>query len=68
MKRHILVWLGIAGLTGNLWAVEMRSDLVGTVTLDDGSVATNAIVFIYTAGPKEGSASVCPSCYADCGT
>lgn len=67
MKRHILVWLGIAGLTGNLWAVEMRSDLVGTVTLDDGSVATNAIVFIYTAGPKEGSASVCPSCYADCG-
>jgi hypothetical protein len=44
-----------------------RFDLVGGVSAEDGSPITNATVFIYTAGPRVGSAVVCPSCYPDCG-
>src|SRR5437773_12567917 len=43
-----------------------RPDLVGRVTQEDGSPVIKATVFIYTAGPKQGTASVCPSCYPDC--
>ncbi len=44
-----------------------RLDLRGRVTLASGAPVTNATVFVYTAGPRTGSAVVCPSCYADCG-
>ena len=43
----------------------IRPDLVGQVHADDGSPVV-ATVFIYTAGPKVGSSTFCPSCYADC--
>lgn len=43
-----------------------RPDLSGRVVLEDDTPVTNATVFIYTAGPKTGSAVVCPSCYPDC--
>src|SRR2546423_1771890 len=43
-----------------------RPDLVGRVAQEDGSPLAKATVFIYTAGPKQATASVCPSCYADC--
>lgn len=62
-----LVWLAMVWLAGNLLAAESRPNLTGKVVLNDGTAVTNATVFIYTAGPKEGSAVVCPSCYADCG-
>jgi hypothetical protein len=45
---------------------ETRPDLTGTVAACDGTPIAGASVFIYTAGPKQGTSSLCPSCYADC--
>ncbi|HXJ60077.1 MAG TPA: carboxypeptidase-like regulatory domain-containing protein [Verrucomicrobiae bacterium] len=47
-------------------AAETRPDLSGRVTRSDGTPLPKATVFIYTAGPKKGTASTCPSCYPDC--
>jgi hypothetical protein len=44
----------------------MRPDLTGTVRGPENQPLTNASVFIYTAGPREGVGYICPSCYADC--
>src|SRR5215475_12393599 len=43
-----------------------RPDLTGTVKDSEGNPLDHASVFIYTAGPKEGTGILCPSCYADC--
>jgi hypothetical protein len=39
-------------------------DLLGHVTA--GGAIPKATVFIFTAGPKVGTSTFCPSCYADC--
>jgi hypothetical protein len=44
-----------------------KPDLAGRVANPDGSPATNATILIYTAAQKQGTSSLCPSCYADCG-
>jgi hypothetical protein len=49
-----------------LRAEEEAPDLTGNVFSNDGSPIRNATVFIYTAGPKTGTANLCPSCYPDC--
>lgn len=41
-----------------------RPDLVGVVKV--GENFPRATVFIFTAGPKVGTSTFCPSCYADC--
>jgi hypothetical protein len=41
-----------------------RPDLVGRVSA--GDVIPKATIFIFTAGPKVGTSTFCPSCYADC--
>jgi peroxiredoxin/protocatechuate 3,4-dioxygenase beta subunit len=41
-------------------------DLTGIVKDTDGKPLDHANVFIYAAGPKEGTGILCPSCYADC--
>jgi peroxiredoxin len=46
--------------------VSNRPDLTGIVKAQDGKALDHASVFIYTAGPKEGSGILCPSCYPDC--
>lgn len=56
----------LLGTRSPLLGQSPRPDLSGRVLLNDGSPVTNATVFIYTAGPKVGSAVVCPSCYPDC--
>jgi len=43
-----------------------RPNLTGVVRDEAGKPVTNAVVFIYTAGPKHGPSTFCPSCYADC--
>jgi len=43
-----------------------RPNLKGTVRDENGQALSNATVFIYTAGPKQGAGIMCPSCYADC--
>ncbi len=40
-------------------------DLTGKVTAD-GKPVSGAMVFVYTAHPKTGISSYCPSCYPDC--
>jgi hypothetical protein len=45
---------------------EPRPDLLGRVTNDEGAPLTNATVFVYSAGPKKGTATLCPYCYPDC--
>ncbi|MEO5801947.1 MAG: M56 family metallopeptidase, partial [Verrucomicrobiota bacterium] len=42
-----------------------RPDLIGKVHSTNGE-PISATVFISTAGPKVGTSSFCPSCYADC--
>ena len=41
-----------------------RPDLIGHVT--SGDTVPKATIFIFTAGPKVGTSTFCPSCYADC--
>ncbi|MGD0815574.1 MAG: hypothetical protein ABSA83_18430 [Verrucomicrobiota bacterium] len=44
-----------------------RPDLTGSVTGKGGALLpVPATVFIDTAGPRSGSSTFCPSCYADC--
>src|SRR5687767_1504387 len=43
-----------------------RPTLTGTVKGQSEDPLRDAIVFIYTAGPKEGVGILCPSCYSDC--
>lgn len=43
-----------------------RPDLTGVAQDEAGKPVTNAMVFIYTAAPKHGPSTFCPSCYADC--
>ncbi len=43
-----------------------RPNLLGDVSAKNGKPLTGASVFIATAGPKTGTSTFCPSCYADC--
>ncbi|MDB6037024.1 MAG: hypothetical protein JWM99_865 [Verrucomicrobiales bacterium] len=43
-----------------------RPDLTGRILNQEGVPIHNATIFIYTAGPKVGTANLCPSCYPDC--
>jgi len=45
---------------------KFRPNLTGMVQDANGQPISNAMVFIYTAGPKHGPSTFCPSCYADC--
>ena len=45
---------------------KFRPNLTGMVQDANGLPISNAMVFIYTAGPKHGPSTFCPSCYADC--
>lgn len=53
-------------VTPVLLAANQRPDLGGQITEVDGAPITKASVFIYSAGPKQGTSSLCPSCYPDC--
>jgi hypothetical protein len=44
---------------------QARPDLEGHVSAR-GKTVPQATVFIFTAGPKVGTSTFCPSCYADC--
>src|SRR5690348_10681507 len=44
-----------------------RPDLSGTAKDQESQPVPDATVFVWTAGPKEGTGVLCPSCYADCG-
>jgi beta-lactamase regulating signal transducer with metallopeptidase domain len=46
-------------------AAASKPDLVGKVHLTNGQPVM-ATIFIATAGPKVGTSTFCPSCYADC--
>jgi hypothetical protein len=68
MKQNLISLLFaavFASALSPLFADDARPDLTGRVS-GDASAITNATVFIYTAGPKVGTASLCPSCYPDC--
>jgi hypothetical protein len=52
---------------GNLFAASgTRPDLTGRVLDANGAPVSKATAFIYSAGPKIGTSSMCPYCYADC--
>src|SRR4051794_13135582 len=71
MARHILpgAALGLSVLLGILpgEAAPARVDLAGAVTDEAGHPLSGATVYVYTAGPRQGTSPFCPSCYADCG-
>lgn len=62
----ILTCLVLARGAVGLAAAEAFPDLTGQIDGTNGAPIANASVFIYTAGPKHGTSSLCPSCYADC--
>jgi hypothetical protein len=67
--RHLTSFLCALGLFVAICktvVAQGRPDLTGHVFSDDDSPVKNATVFIYTAGPKTGTANLCPSCYPDC--
>ena len=69
MKTLPLILFSLCALIGaspSLAAADPRPDLVGRVEETDGSPVAKATVFVYTAGPKKGTSTLCPSCYADC--
>ncbi len=66
MNKSVLSVLAWMITTGLLIGAERRPNLAGRVTLEDGSALPKATVFIYSAGPKQGTATVCPYCYPDC--
>ena len=43
-----------------------RPNLTGVVRDEAGKPVTNAVVFVYSAAPKHGPSTFCPSFYADC--
>ncbi len=47
-------------------AVAGRPNLTGVVKGPDGKPLPGATVFIYTAHPRSGTSTTCPSCYLDC--
>lgn len=67
--QKIWLWAGMALMAGG-WleatAADARPDLTGRVVEANGAPIAKATIFIYTAGPKEGTSVLCPFCYADC--
>ncbi len=68
---HLLGWLAagafqISAATAGNESDRARPDLVGIVRDEGGRPLAGATVFIHTAGPREGTGVLCPSCYADC--
>ncbi|MDB6033666.1 MAG: hypothetical protein JWM16_4004 [Verrucomicrobiales bacterium] len=57
---------GVNGLAQAVEEVLGKADLIGKVLNQDGTPISGATVFVYTAAPREGTSSVCPSCYPDC--
>jgi uncharacterized GH25 family protein len=67
MIQVFLFWTcALVGVGNSFAASDSRPDLVGRVSETNGPPVAKATVFIYTAGPKEGTSSLCPYCYADC--
>lgn len=62
--RPIAALLFVTLLAGPAFAA---SDLSGRVVDAAGNAVPNAQVYVYTAFPKVGPNTVCPSCYRDCG-
>lgn len=69
LSSKLLVWAGAIWIAGGMLAVraaDARPDLTGQIVEINGAPVSQAMVFIYSAGPKEGTSSLCPYCYADC--
>lgn len=67
MKANLFSCIGLLVCIVTLSAAaQSRPDLTGRVTKEDAAPLPKANIFIYSAGPKQGTASVCPYCYADC--
>lgn len=56
--------LGLSSLAA--WAGELRPNITGTISDAAGKPVKDAMVFVWTAGPRQGTSSYCPSCYPDC--
>lgn len=57
----------LANSNGQSLLTSARPDLTGQMLGEDGApLPVPAAVFIATAGPKTGTSTFCPSCYADC--
>jgi protocatechuate 3,4-dioxygenase beta subunit len=62
----IVLFVLFESLSGIGAETNQRPNLTGVVLNDDGSPVPEATVIIYTAGPRTGTSTICPSCYADC--
>ncbi len=47
-------------------ADKSRPDIVGVIKDEQGKPLAGAMVFVYTAAPKQGPGVLCPYCYDDC--
>jgi hypothetical protein len=64
--KKLFVCLSLATICAGALAADERPDLTGQVVEAGDAPVAKASVFIYTAGPKQGTSNMCPSCYADC--
>src|SRR5687767_5174170 len=70
-NRILLLWVVSLAIAINAFSLlgadtRRRPDLTGVVKDRADRPLRDATVFIYTAGPREGTGILCPSCYADC--
>jgi hypothetical protein len=64
----IMTRVGIAlSFLLTITAASASNDLTGVVVDASSRALSGASVYVYTAFPKVGVSSFCPSCYRDCG-
>jgi hypothetical protein len=68
MKHYALVPQILLGLlvASTLGAAEEPGRLEGVIGAAGGRPVSNAVVFVYSAAPREGPSVICPTCYPDC--
>jgi hypothetical protein len=67
LLQAVRIALAVGSITLSAWAAPApKPALTGVVRTQAGQPITDASLFIYTAGPRQGPGILCPSCYADC--
>jgi hypothetical protein len=66
LKITLALILAATTVLPSVRAAQSRPNLTGRVLDADGAPVAKAIVFVYSAAPKEGTSSLCPYCYVDC--
>jgi len=69
IETRAVVWLALlfVATLPQLRAADEKPRIEGIIMGNKGIPLSNAMVVVFSAKPREGDATVCPSCYPDCG-